>query len=256
MPQARSYKKGSIIYFDGEMKTNFAYLLQAGALVRVKLAPESVQPERIPLRVGEFFGIKAALGVLPRDETIEVAADSTVFVFTPAEFDAVIKKNVSIIFKMLRAFSNELRRIHHAIEMYMHADGSPTVDGAAGLHSIAQYYMVQKNGAQCRYVCERYLEHYPNGSQAAEIQDMLAQLDASGEAEAPAPAPASKPAAPAAPAKLPTPAAAAQAPAALAQGAPAAAAAKTATPAAPAKPMGAAAQAAARMAAAKAAKAG
>ncbi|MBN8215460.1 MAG: Crp/Fnr family transcriptional regulator [Spirochaetes bacterium] len=174
MPQARTYKKGSIIYFDGEAKNNFAFLLKSGVCSRIKLSPESVQPERSRLVVGEFFGIKAALGVLPRDETIQVDADSVVFIFTPKEFEDVIKKNLSIIFKMLRAFSNELRRIHTSIESFLHTDGdAESNDPAARLLAIGNYYFNSKQYKPARYAFEKYLEHYADASGVSEAKDQL-----------------------------------------------------------------------------------
>jgi outer membrane protein assembly factor BamD (BamD/ComL family) len=191
MPQARTYKKGSIIYFDGEAKNNHAFLLKSGVCSRIKLSPESVQPERSRLVVGEFFGIKAALGVLPRDETIQVESDAIVFVFSPKEFEEVIKKNLSIIFKMLRAFSNELRRIHTSIESFLHTDGdAESSDPAARLLAIGNYYFNSKHYKPARYAFEKYLEHYPESSgvdeavqQLETIKDVLANR---GEEEAPA----------------------------------------------------------------------
>jgi tetratricopeptide (TPR) repeat protein len=177
MPQVRTYKKGSVIYFDGESKNNFAFLLKSGVLTRTKLSPESVQPERTKLVVGEFFGIKAALGILPRDETIQVATDGVVFLFTPKEFEDVIKKNVSIIFKMLKAFSNELRRIHMAIENFMHTDGDAGGgDSASGLFGIGQYYFNQKSYAHSLYAFEKYLKHFSGGPDAEEAKSQIALI--------------------------------------------------------------------------------
>ncbi|MBL8994566.1 MAG: Crp/Fnr family transcriptional regulator [Spirochaetia bacterium] len=201
MPQVRNYKKGSIIYFDGETKNNFAYLLKSGACTRTKLAPETVQPERTRVNVGEFFGIKAALGVLQRDEMIQVAADSVVYVFTPREFEDVIKKNVTIIFKMLKAFSNELRRIHKAVENLLHADGGGS-GSDSGLMGIGTYYLSQKKYRPAKYAFQKFLQHHGSSEEAAEAKQNLemidealqnegggeADADAGGdEAEAPAP---------------------------------------------------------------------
>ncbi len=177
MPQVRTYKKGSIIYFDGETKNNFAYLLKSGACTRTKLAPETVQPERTRVNVGEFFGIKAALGVLQRDEMIQVSADSVVYVFTPKEFEDVIKKNVSIIFKMLKAFSNELRRIHKAIENLLHTDGSGGSNPESGLLGIGTYYLSQKKYRQAKYAFEKFLKRHGDSEDAAEAKQNLEMIE-------------------------------------------------------------------------------
>lgn len=177
MPQLRQFKKGSIIYFDSEAKNNFAYLFKSGSLTRIKLSTDTGMPERSKVQVGEFFGIKAALGVLPRDETIQVDSDTAVFQFTPKEFEDVIKKNLSIIFKMLRAFSNELRRVHHAIENILHTDGDGDLgDSASRLQSIGNYYFSQKQYKSALYALQKYLEHYPDASGVEESRSQIEMI--------------------------------------------------------------------------------
>jgi len=177
VPQIKAYKKGSIIYFDGESKSNFVYLLKSGSCLRNKFSLDTCTEERSPLIVGEFFGIKAALGVPIRDETISVENDTTVYIFTPAEFDAVIKKNISIIFKMLKAFSNELRKIHKAIENQMVSDSKDAlVNNDDKLFNIGAYYLTRKKYSQALHAYQRYIEHYPNGAKAGEAKDTLERI--------------------------------------------------------------------------------
>ena len=180
MPNLREYKSGSIIYFEGERKNNLAFLLKKGKCSRSKLSFKTGTTENTPLLVGEFFGIKAAMGVLPRDETISVLSDSIVYVFTPQEFAAIISKNVSIIFKMLRAFSNELRHIHHAIEGILQSKSTDPEGNknSAKLKDIGYYYLKKKSYPQAKYVFEQYLNHYPNSQEANKIKDQLSTTKA------------------------------------------------------------------------------
>ena len=174
MPQFRQYKSGSIIYFEGERKNNFAFLLKQGKCNRSKLSLETGMIESTSLVVGEFFGIKAALGVLPRDETIKVLTDSVVYVFTPQEFVEILSKNVSIIFKMLKAFSNELRRIHKAIESkLLTKDDFHDEDNPGKLKNIGFYYLKRKAYNQAKYVFNKFIEHYPHSEDSATVKKQL-----------------------------------------------------------------------------------
>ena len=178
MPQVREYKKGSIIYFESEKKNTFAFLLKSGVLTRDKLSLETNSFEQSQLVLGEFFGIKGALGVLPRDETIRVARDAIVYIFTAQEFLALISKNISIIFKMMKAFSNELRHIHHAIEniLVMDTDIADNNSNAGKLKNIGDYYLKKKKFSQAGYTFNRFLEYYPKHADVREVKQKLSTL--------------------------------------------------------------------------------
>ncbi len=68
------------------------------------------------MRQGEFFGVKSALGKYPREETAQTIGETSVLVLRPADFERLILKNVNIVRKMLRVFSNQLRRIHKMVQ--------------------------------------------------------------------------------------------------------------------------------------------
>ena len=179
MAQIRSFKTGSVIYFEGESKNNLAFLLKSGSLSRSKFSLESGFYKKTRVSIGEFFGIKGALGVLPRDETIQVTSDCVVLVFTPNEFVEAIKNNFNIIFKMMQAFSNELRHIHKAIEKNMNIDSEldKVVDSNANkLKNIGDYYFKKKQYSKSNYVYEKLLKNYPDYEGKDEVINNLNEL--------------------------------------------------------------------------------
>lgn len=174
MPEVRQFKKGSILYFDGEVKTSYAYLLKKGVLSRTKLSVETGKPERSRLQIGEFFGIKASLGVARRDETITVHDDAVVLQFSPQEFYAVMQRNVNIMFKTLRAFSNELRNIHHSIEKSLYnAENDSFGSTADGLFSVGDYYFNKRDYQQSRYAFDKFIDHHPQHKKVAKAQENI-----------------------------------------------------------------------------------
>lgn len=179
MPQLRQYKSGSIIYFEGERKSNFAFLLKQGKCTRSKLSLQTGLMESSPLVEGEFFGIKAAMGILPRDETIRVSSDAIIYIFTPHEFVEIISKNVSIIFKMLKAFSNELRNIHHAIEDILKKESDVSEDEgyAAKLNNIGLYYLKKQSYPQAKYIFQKLLDHHSENLDRSKIEKQLGTIE-------------------------------------------------------------------------------
>ncbi len=170
MPFAKEFKKNSIIYFDGDHKDHNAFLLKSGICTRTKTSSETEELEVTRLNIGEFFGVKSALGRFRRDETVQIKEKSVVYIFTPGEFEQVIKKNISVIFKILRAFSNELRSIHRAIESTLRGQtfGVSTSEDDK-FKEIGDYYFSKKLYMRSLYVYKRCLKIEPNTPYKEEI---------------------------------------------------------------------------------------
>lgn len=167
MPRAVNYKANSIVYFEGDKNDNI-YILQNGAIVLRFHDLESGSEIQEYIKTGEFFGVKSALGRFPKEETAQVIKDSTVLVLTIPEFEALALKNSRIIIKMLKVFSNQLRRIHKQVRNLLSTSkaGEPresSVDSETGLFKIGEYYLKNRKYEKAKYVFDRYLEYYPNG---------------------------------------------------------------------------------------------
>ncbi len=173
MPKALNYKKDSIIFFDGEKRDHTVYLLKSGSLVRTKISALTALPERTRVNVGEFFGIKAGLGNFPRDETIQALDDAIVYAFTPSEFIAITCKHLKILFKMLTAFSNELRKIHLSVEQKLGTNDKSTEHKFL---DIAKYYSKHKKYNYALYALKKHQELYPKSELTEIVKEKLSEL--------------------------------------------------------------------------------
>jgi TolA-binding protein len=141
------------------------------------------------IQPGEFFGVKSAMGKYPREETALVLSDSNMVVFSVPEFEQVVSANTRIIMKMLKVFSNQLRRIHKQVRNLM-ASGDQT-DSEMGLYKIADYYLRHKKYHEAAQAYRRYLTYYPDGNRSAEAAEQMQIAEGSaGRAPRPAAAPA------------------------------------------------------------------
>ena len=210
-PKAVQYRANSIIYFKGDQSDRI-FLLNAGTVSLSYVDIETGQEVRDLIKMGEFFGVKSALGRYMREETAIVLQDSNVMVFSVPEFEQVASKNLRIITKMLTVFSNQLRRIHRQVQNLMVSDEQ--VNPETGLYKIGEYYLKNKRYGQALYSFKRYLVYYPTGSYATEVTSKIVQAEeflsryGSGTPSSPPPGPAAVAAGPA-----PRAAAAAPAPA-------------------------------------------
>jgi CRP-like cAMP-binding protein len=164
-PKAAFYKANSIIYFKGD-EGDKVFILNSGQVSLTYEDIETGQEMRNLVKVGEFFGVKSALGRFRREETALVLADCQVVAFSADEFDLLVLKNIPLILKMLKVYSNQLRRIQNQVQTMLGAEEH--IDAAKGLFSIGDYYLRNKAYPQATYAFKRYLVFYPSGAAATQ----------------------------------------------------------------------------------------
>ena len=182
MPKPMHYRAGSLIYFQGD-PANQVFILQNGKVNLVYQDMETGEDQHDLVQPGEFFGVKSALGRYPREENAIAVQDATLMSFTVPEFEALAAANTKIIMKMLKVFSNQMRRIHTQVSSLMVQEQS--IDPEAGLFNVGQYYLKNKRFTQARYVLSRYLTYYPAGKNAHQAtKDLEAAEISAGKAAA------------------------------------------------------------------------
>jgi CRP-like cAMP-binding protein len=169
VPKATQYKTNSVIYFQGDVGDKI-FILKAGKILSKTNDIETKEEINELVAPGEFFGVKSALGRYPRDESVIVLADSEVLVFTVPEFEQLVLSNTRIIMKMLKVFSNQLRRMHGKVQNLI--GKGATKDPEEGLFSIGEYYFTNRQYRASAHALTRYLTLYPSGRYAVEASDM------------------------------------------------------------------------------------
>jgi len=165
-PKAIRYKANSIIFFKGD-RSDKIFILNSGKVSLNYLDIETGQEIHDPIKTGEFFGVKSALGRFPREETALVLQDSNVIAFSIPEFEQVVTQNTRIILKMLKVFSNQLRRVHKRVQNLLYSEVA--VKPETGLYKIGEYYLKNKRYSQALYAYKRYLVYYPSGAYADDV---------------------------------------------------------------------------------------
>ncbi|MCL2269803.1 MAG: cyclic nucleotide-binding domain-containing protein [Treponema sp.] len=186
MPKPLQYSNGSLIYYKGE-EAEKIYILQSGKVSLVYTDIETGNDVRHPVEPGEFFGVKSALGHFPREENAIVLSDSTVMSFTVPEFEAMAMLNTRIILKMLKVFSNQMRRTHAQVASLLEVK---EVAPDKGLFAIGEKYLKSKRFDHAKYIFSRYITLYPTGEFAKQAAEKLRFA----EAGIPGPGKAKKPA--------------------------------------------------------------
>ncbi|TVQ39311.1 MAG: Crp/Fnr family transcriptional regulator [Spirochaetaceae bacterium] len=160
MPKAITYKANSVIYFRGDVGDKI-YILKAGRISLNSNDIETGQDIHDHIQTGEFFGVKSAMGKYPREETALVLTDASVIAFTVPEFEQLVATNTRVIMKMLKVFSNQLRRMHAKVSSLLAQEEES--DPEEGLYRIGEYYLRKKEYSKARYAFNKYLTYYPAG---------------------------------------------------------------------------------------------
>jgi TolA-binding protein len=175
MPRPLQYRAGSLIYFNGDAADK-VFILQTGKVNLTYQDIETGDDVRDTVLAGEFFGVKSALGRYAREENAIAMQDSAVMAFTVPEFEALCMANTRIVMKMLKVFSNQMRRIHRQVSSLMEKEEQ---DPDVGLFNVGEYYLKNKRFSQAKYVFSRYLTYYPAGKNAASAAKKLEQAEMS-----------------------------------------------------------------------------
>ena len=175
MPKPLQYRSGSLIYFQGDAADRI-FILQNGKVSLVYQDIETGEDVRDPVQPGEFFGVKSALGRFPREENAIALSDTSIMAFTVPEFEAVAAANSRIIMKMLKVFSNQMRRVHKQVSKLMEKEEDVPSDG---LFNTGEYYLKNKRFSQAKHVFSRYLTYYPSGKDAIQAAKNLEAAESS-----------------------------------------------------------------------------
>lgn len=164
--QAKKYSAGSIVYFAGD-RADKIYILKEGEAQSIFISEETGLEDREPINVGEFFGVKSILSIYPQEDTVQCITNCIIIVISYEEFEALIEKNKQIIIKMLKVFSNQLRRINKKVNVFMGTEFSE--DDTAileGFYNIGEFYFKSKKFKSALYAYKRYFQ-YANENDSA-----------------------------------------------------------------------------------------
>jgi CRP-like cAMP-binding protein len=172
--RTRTYKSQAIVYFEGD-KSEGIFILKKGKVILTYFKPESGEEIKEEVRPGEFFGVKSALGKYPREETAQTFGETTILILSLADFERLVLANVAIVKKMLRVFSNQLRRIGKAVREVMGETNS--VDPASELFKIADHYARNAQYEPALYAFKKYMEYYPDGRNASAAMGSIRSIE-------------------------------------------------------------------------------
>ena len=125
-----------------------------------------------PIKQGEFFGVKSALGHFGREETATALVPTVAVALSVQEFEILVSNNKPLIMKMLRVFSNQLRQIHKKTESILN---NASTDQQSGMLSVGRAFYEDE---QYRSACDVYLKfltRYPTTPKRDEVAKLYTE---------------------------------------------------------------------------------
>lgn len=168
-----NYPSNAIIYFNGD-KANSVYLIKEGQVMLEYVDIETGSQVQDIINTGEFFGVKSGLIRFPREEDARVIKKSQVIEFSTDEFEQLIIKNTNIILKMLKSFSNQLRRVGKQMQKLI--TNKAETDAASGLFQIGDYYYKTKKYTKALTVYTRFLTCYAEHPLSAYAKQRITEV--------------------------------------------------------------------------------
>jgi tetratricopeptide (TPR) repeat protein len=170
-PIIRTYKNGSIIYFENE-KSEHIYVLQKGRVSLISKSYDGKEEIKEDAKLGEFFGVRSALGRFPREETAQVIGGASLLVFKVNEFEAFVVHKPNLMMKMMKVFSNQLRQYHYKVREQLGQHGD-TKSPSFELMNVGEVYHKIGEKEHAWYAYQKYVEHYPEGSYVERAKQLL-----------------------------------------------------------------------------------
>ena len=184
MPKTMQYTKGSIIYFAGDRDERI-FILQKGSILLTSIDIETGANVVEHIKEGEFFGVKSAFGHFPREETATVLTDSVTLAMSLSEFEQLFSTNKSVIFKMLKVFSRQLRNIHKKTESILNSHEE--INPLLGMQSVAQCFYEDNQNKACCDVCIKFFTRYPNAPNTNNMKQLYLAAKKRMEVKKPSP---------------------------------------------------------------------
>ncbi|NLZ54687.1 MAG: Crp/Fnr family transcriptional regulator [Thermoanaerobacteraceae bacterium] len=131
---SRKYKKGQIIFFEGE-PGEAVYFVKEG---KIKVYKSDAEGREYILHIfgpGNIFAETVLLGGDPYPANAEAVEDSVVGVIKNSDLEELLKKNTDIAFKIMKILSNRLRESQEKLKNFVFRD---TFDRTAcALHKMS-----------------------------------------------------------------------------------------------------------------------
>lgn len=171
-----NYRAGAYVYVEEQADSGEFYIIRSGKVIEDNPLNELTGEEDLILEAGDFFGVLDCMSRRPHVSSIRVLEDTSLIVVRYDQFEILIKQMSPIAMKIIRYFSNRLRK-YNATIAHLTFQQKPQVDTPCNLLGVAEYYRDNGQRNLAGYAYTKYLELCPNISNPQSVRQQLEQLN-------------------------------------------------------------------------------
>lgn len=171
-----NYKAGAYVYVEEQGESGAFYIVRSGKLIEENPINELTGEDDVVLGPGDFFGVLECMSHRAHISSLQVLEDALLIIVRHEQFEMLIKQMSPIALKIIRHFSNRLRKYNDAMGRLAFND-PPSKNKDTGLFSVARYYKGSGQKLLAGYAYSQYLK-LPGElvKEAQEAQEAIAVL--------------------------------------------------------------------------------
>lgn len=174
MSKTIQYKKGAVIFFEGE-KPCYILMLREGEVEISRFDNESKKFVYKTVKSGYFFSVKNKLMNMPYMSTAIATKDSVVTMFSKNEFEEFILCHNNLVLEIIKGLSGELKEIH--AKLYAKYDYPREKNCERGMMRVARGFFDMQEYVTCVDVCNKFLEMNSKSNFKTKIEELLEDID-------------------------------------------------------------------------------
>ncbi|BBM89809.1 hypothetical protein COTS27_01517 [Spirochaetota bacterium] len=172
---AIKFKAGSYITVENKQEGHHFYIVRRGAIKTFSSFRQADRLQRV-LGPGDFFGVISAMTGHPRLISSQVVTDSEVIMVRKDQFDFLIQQSPPLVLKIIRSFSNELRKYSEELASRTLLATKKKDDPYMLFHQ-GEFYYNKGEMAISAYIYTQYIKNFAYSDLAKEAQERLKTID-------------------------------------------------------------------------------
>lgn len=172
-----NFRAGTYVYIEEQSDSGEFYIIRQGRLIEENPLNDLTGEPDLILNSGDFFGILDCMSRRPRISSMRVLEDVSLITIRYDQFELLIKQMAPVAMKIIRYFSNRLRKYNIAIGHLTSKKNDHDIFTKNNLVRIGNYYANKGEPKLAAYAYIKFLKEYPNSNDAADITEKLKKLN-------------------------------------------------------------------------------
>ncbi|MCR4421143.1 MAG: cyclic nucleotide-binding domain-containing protein [Spirochaetales bacterium] len=175
--QISRYNPNAVIMISGDINNKSFFIIQEGSVRLSSPLSKIIDDIDTDLVKGDFFGVESCMANLPRIEGAIATSPTTIISIQREQFSALIQRSPTIPIKIIKSFSEKLRKYDHFIaSLSLKAINQSNINEEDTIYCNAKYYEQHSKFPFAYKIYLTYLKHYPSGKYSNEVKQKAVNL--------------------------------------------------------------------------------